>query len=730
MIFLNTIFTRVLCLHPSPEPALRNRRFRRVSTFLAVGACLLPSNPSRAEDGYEAWLRYPSSDDSVSIEEYREGLSHVIVSGDSSILKSAGDELARGLSGLLGRETPLLDAVDGEGAVVVGSGESSALIRDLIPEETLSSLGAEGFAIQSVSFDGKKEIAIAGATDRGALYGVFAFLRLLQTGRSIDDLEIVDRPVCKLRTIDHWDNLDGSVERGYAGRSIFHWDNLPELDPRYKDYARVLASIGINGVVLNNVNSHKDKEGPYASANSNKQILTAPLLTKLAALADVFRAYGIQVFVCPSFASPVWLDEFDTADPLDPKVREWWRSKTDEIYTLIPDFGGFLVKADSEGQSGPSTYGRDHAEGANMLAEALEPHGGLVIWRAFVYGNKKGDRAKQAYENFHPLDGRFKENVIVQCKNGPMDFQVREPVSPLFGRLPETNMMLELQITQEYTGYSTHLCYLVPQWKYYLEFDTHAKGEGTTLARIVDGSAFDYKYSGIAGVSNIGADRNWTRHPLAQANLYGFGRLAWNPDLSSEEITEEWVRMTFGNDPQVVETLSRMLLSSWRIYENYTSPLGVGFLCGSEDPHLHHYDPDPAGRQKNYHHADEKGVGYDRTKATGSGYTEQYPPPAAALFESLETCPDELLLFFHHVPYSHKLNSGKTVIRHIYDTHIDGVEQARGLKKDWESLRDSIDAERHRLVSEKLEEQIEHAILWRDTINRYFEEVSGIPIVD
>jgi len=606
---------------------------------------------------------------------------------------------------------------------MVGGGETSPLIRDLIPQETLDSLGPEGFVIRRVAYEGEDCLVIAGSDDRGALYGAFTFLRMLQCGRPLESLDIVERPSCQLRMINHWDNLDGSVERGYAGPSIFHWDELPEKNPRYNDYARMLASLGINGVVLNNVNSHKDKEGPYASANSNKQILTTPYLIKLAALADLFREYGIQVFVCPSFASPVWLDGFETADPLDPDVRQWWKTKCEEVYQHIPDFGGFLVKADSEGQPGPYTYGRDHAEGANMLAEALAPHGGLVIWRAFVYGNKQGDRAKQAYENFQPLDGRFAENVIIQCKNGPMDFQVREPVSPLFGGLPNTNMMLELQITQEYTGFSTHLCYLVPQWKHYLEFDTRAKGEGSTLARIVDGSVFDYKYSGMAGVSNIGADRNWTGHPLAQANLYGFGRLAWDPDLTADEIAEEWIRMTYGNDPEVLEVLSEMLLSSWRVYEDYTSPLGVGFMCAGN-----HYDPDPAHRQKNYHHADEEGVGYDRTQATGSGYTQQYQPPVAAMFESLETCPDEHLLFFHHVPYTHRLKSGKSVIRHIYDSHVEGVGSVREFKKVWMSLSAKIDADRHSLVSEKLDEQIDHAIVWRDAINVYFAEISGIPI--
>jgi len=688
----------------------------------------------QAEDGYECWLRYRPVADPALLERYRELASEIVVVGDSPVLDAAGRELYQGLSHMLNQRVSLVKQIAHNGTVVVGSLDSSldAMAHNRSSVDALNAaqlvsaigdggtfgkekLGPEGFTIRSTITFGRHVIAIFGQTDRGALYGTFHLLRLIQTRQPIGKLDIENRPDCPLRVVNHWDNPGDTGERGYAGMPIFHWEKLPELEPRYRDYGRLLASVGVNGCVVNNVNTAKNNLTGW-------KLITTPYLDKAAALADVFRDYGVKMYISVNFASPMLIDGFDTADPLDPKVQQWWKDKADEIYAHIPDFGGFLVKADSEGEPGPFTYGRNHAEGANMLAAALEPHGGLVMWRAFVYGHKDIDRAMQAFANFKPLDGRFADNVIIQIKNGPMDFQVREPVSPLFGRMPATNLMIELQITQEYTGHSTHLCYLVPQWKYFLEFDTRAEGPGSTLDKVVDGSLHGYAHSGMAGVANIGSDRNWTGHHLAQANMYGYGRLAWDPDISSETITDEWVRMTFGHDPEVVDTISRMLLDSWRTYENYTSPLGVGFMCNRGS----HYDPDPAGRQAKYHHADEEGVGYDRTQATGSGYTAQYHAPVARMFESLETCPDELLLFFHHVPYTHRLKSGKTVIQHIYDSHFDGVAQARGFRAAWKSLEGKIDYERYVHVLDRLDQQIEHATLWRDTINDYFLELSGI----
>lgn len=449
-------------------------------------------------------------------------------------------------------------------------------------------------------------------------------------------------------------------------------------------------------------------------------------------MADIFRSYGIKTFLSINYASPIEIGGLPTADPLDPEVRRWWKETAKRIYQYIPDFGGFVVKADSEFRPGPFTYGRDHAEGANMLAEALVPFGGLVIWRCFVYNcqqdwrDRTTDRAKAAYDHFKPLDGQFREKVILQIKNGPMDFQVREPVSPLFGAMPNTNQMMEVQITQEYTGQQKHLCFLIPQWKEVLEFDTYAKGKGSKVKKVVDGSLFGYHYSGITGVSNVGDDPNWTGHTLAQANLYGFGRLAWNPDLSAEEIANEWIVQTFGDDPQVIEAVSWMLLASWRIYENYTSPLGVGWMVNPG----HHYGPNVDGYEYShwgtYHYADRDGIGVDRTVATGTGYTAQYFPENAAMYESLDTCPDELLLFFHHVPYTHRLHSGETVIQHIYNTHFKGVEQTKELKKRWEQLKGKIDEKRYNDVLERLTIQVEHAKEWRDVINTYFYRKSGI----
>jgi alpha-glucuronidase len=419
------------------------------------------------------------------------------------------------------------------------------------------------------------------------------------------------------------------------------------------------------------------------------------------------------------------IDGFKTADPLEVSVKEWWKEKIAEIYSLIPDFGGFLVKADSEGEPGPFSYGRTPAQGANMIARALKPYGGILIWRAFVYTHNGTDRAAQAYNIFKPFDGKFEENAIIQIKNGPIDFQVREPVSPLFGSMPNTNQMLELQITQEYTGQATHLCYLVPEWKEILNFDTHAKGKGSTVSEIISGELTGQRFSGITGVSNIGSDSNWTGLLLAQSNTYGYGRLAWNPDLSSKEITDEWVKMTFGKDPEVVKTISDILLSSWKTYENYTSPLGVGIMCngGGKYPHFLPAPEKRIGSSK----ADENGVGYDRTNSTGSGFVEQYFPPVREMYEDIKTCPEELLLFFHHVPYTYRLSSGETLIQYIYDSHFKGVEQVEQMKDEWETLRGKIDNERFREVLEKFDDQIIQARIWRDSINNFFYKMSGIP---
>ncbi len=633
---------------------------------------------------------------------------------ESLVFKTALNELKFGLEKILGKAPA--DTADSDGGIVLGFCEN---IKSL-PEELASGVEKEGYIVRYR--DGKT--IIAGKTDRGVLYGVFAFLRLLQLETPLEKINLVNNPANMLRMINHWDNMDGTIERGYAGNSIFYANNgFIDDKTRVRDYARLLASIGINGIVINNVNVHYHET----------RLITKLYLPEVAKLADIFREYGITVFLSVNFASPVELGELPTADPLDVRVQNWWREKAEEIYSYIPDFGGFLVKADSEYRPGPFTYGRDHAEGANMLAKALEPFGGVVIWRCFVYNckqdwrDRKTDRANAAYDTFMPLDGKFMDNVILQIKNGPMDFQVREPVSPLFGGLTKTNQMLELQITQEYTGQQKHICYLVPQWKEILDFDTFAEGRGSTVREIIAGKIYPQKYGGIAAVSNIGSDLNWTGHVLAQANLYGYGCLAFNPDRSAEEITEEWVRLTFSSHPYVVKTISSILLKSWRTYENYTSPLGIGWMVNPG----HHYGPNVDGYEYSpwgtYHRADCFGIGVDRSVETGTGFAGRYHKENAEMYNNIETCPEELLLFFHYVPYTYRLKSGKTLIQHIYDTHFEGVEQVRKFREQWLTLKELIDKERFEHVLGRLEIQIRDAIEWRDVINSYFYRKSGIP---
>lgn len=664
------------------------------------------------------WLRYVKND------QYDPLLFETVVAGRTSpIFRAAVEELRNGLGSMFGIEPQVVPEPKQTNLIWLGTFEDEELKQQLVGYKEIEFFHPEGYVLQSGVRGGPFRVYIVGKTEHGVLYGVFHFLRLLQMGEIIDHLSIIEQPKNRLRMINHWDNMDGSIERGYAGQSIFFADGqFVKQKGRVKDYARLLASVGINAISINNVNVHK----------TETKLITEEFLPEVAEVADIFRAYGIKTFLSINYASPIEIGGLPTADPLDPEVRRWWKETAKRIYQYIPDFGGFVVKADSEFRPGPFTYGRDHAEGANMLAEALVPFGGLVIWRCFVYNcqqdwrDRTTDRAKAAYDHFKPLDGQFRENVILQIKNGPMDFQVREPVSPLFGAMPNTNQMMEVQITQEYTGQQKHLCFLIPQWKEVLEFDTYAKGKGSKVKKVVDGSLFGYHYSGITGVSNVGDDPNWTGHTLAQANLYGFGRLAWNPDLYAEEIANEWIVQTFGDDPQVIEAVSWMLLASWRIYENYTSPLGVGWMVNPG----HHYGPNVDGYEYShwgtYHYADRDGIGVDRTVATGTGYTAQYFPENAAMYESLDTCPDELLLFFHHVPYTHRLHSGETVIQHIYNTHFKGVEQTKELKKRWEQLKGKIDEKRYNDVLERLTIQVEHAKEWRDVINTYFYRKSGI----
>ena len=524
-------------------------------------------------------------------------------------------------------------------------------------------------------------------------------------------------PKLQRRMLNHWDNLNGTIERGYAGYTLWDWQRLPGyIDPRYRDYARANASIGINGTVLNNV-------------NANARSLTTEYLIKAAALADVFRPYGIRVYLTARFSAPKELRALNTADPLDPEVRQWWKDKVKKIYKYIPDFGGFLVKANSEGQPGPQDYKRTHADGANMMAEALEPYGGIVMWRAFVYENSRNvDRAGNGYEEFKPLDGKFNKNVFVQPKNGPIDFQPREPFHPLFGAMPQTPLMLEFQITQEYLGYATNLAYLGPLFEECLDADTYTKGKGTTVANVLEDYNRSHGISGIAGVANIGTDINWCGHLFGQSNWYTFGRMAWNPELSSEEVADEWLRMTFNNNTSFVNPIKEMMQQSRETVVNYRNPLGLNHIMNFAT----HYGPgpwykDPHWDAKDYHKADETGIGVDRT-SKGSNVVNQYAKPLAEILENLNTCPQKDLLWFHHLPWDYKMPSGKILWDELVAYYYKGVEEVRGMRKLWDSMEGKIDAERFNHVKQLLKVQEDEAIWWRDGCVLYFQTFSKRPI--
>ena len=686
---------------------------------LTVFLQLFTAAVAKAEDGYRLWLRYDPLPGEM-IGAYRPRVTSVVVQGRSATLDAIRAELADGCTGLLGGPVPVAGGVDRAGAVVVGTPQSSPLIAGLRWGRRLAALGPEGFLIRSVRLGQRPVTVIASDGETGALYGAFHFLRLLQTLQPIDRLDVSQKPRLQLRVLNHWDNLDGQIERGYAGRSLWDWKALPEtVDPRLRDYARANASVGINGSVLNNVN---------ASAQS----LSADYLRKTAAIADAFRPYGVRVYLSARFSAPVELGGLKTADPLDPEVKAWWQRKADEIYKLIPDFGGFLVKANSEGQPGPRTYNRSHAEGANMLAAALAPHKGVVIWRAFVYDPKPGDdRAAAAYDELQPFDGQFAPNVLLQVKNGPVDFQPREPFHPLFGAMPKTQVMLEVQITQEYLGQSNHLVFLAPMWREVLDSDTHARGPGSTVAKVIDGSLFGGRLTGMAGVANTGSDRNWTGHHFAQGNWYAFGRLAWNPDLPSRQIADEWTRMTFTHDPRAVESVARIMLESREAAVDYMTPLGLHHLMWAG----HHYgpqpwwdkEPSPVWNPVYYHRADARGLGFDRTK-TGSNAVSQYQPPVRDRFADLDTCPEKFLLWFHHVPWDWRVRSGRTLWDELALDYQRGVDWVRGARKSWDDLGGVIDAERHAAVAKKLSVQERDAAWWRDSCLLYFQTFSQRPL--
>jgi alpha-glucuronidase len=560
---------------------------------------------------------------------------------------------------------------------------------------------------------------VASQSEVGALYGAFHVLRLIQTAAPIESLGILERPRVPLRMLNHWDNLDGSIERGYAGRSLWQWNELPgRIDPRYVDYARANASIGINGTAVNSV-------------NADVRMLTPEYLARVAALADLWRPYGLRMYLSANFAAPIRIGGLATADPRDASVAAWWAGKAKEIYALIPDFGGFVVKANSEGQPGPKDYKRSHAEGANVLADALGPHGGRVIWRAFVYDEDvDADRTKRAWIEFTRLDGQFRPNVLVQIKNGPLDFQPREPFHPLFGALTKTPIVAEIQATQEYLGQAKHLVYLGTMWEEFLKADTHARGPGSTVARVLAGDVQPQSVSGIASVVNPGLDRNWCGHHFSQANWYASGRFAWNPGLAAAAIAEEWARMTFTNEPQPLAIIRNLMMRSRETFVSYTMPLGLHHLIGGD-----HYAPMPENAKAPradwtaayYHQASADGIGFDRTK-DGSRAVEQYFPPLRDTFDSLESCPEELLLWFHRVGWDHKMKSGKRLWDALCEKYHEGARQAADMQAIWARLSNVVDPQRHREVAERLQVQAADAAQWRDHILRYFQRFSGRPI--
>src|SRR5271157_2696547 len=687
---------------------------------LAVVFVLVSGLATPAQTADQAWLKsgqVPGGQVIIPI--------HVRALGDGVLEQSAVQELQRSVANLphegdLSARAKL--ALGGQ--TVVGTVQE---VRTAYPDLPVpADLEPEGYWIYWSGATDNQTLIIAGADQHGVLYGAFALLRLPATGEAFNLHEhpLREHPAMPIRWVDEWDNPDGTIERGYAGRSIFFEGGSVREDlTAVREYARLLASVGINGCNINNV-------------NAAPQLIDSDHLMQIARIADAMRPWGVRMALSVALASPQKIGGLSTYDPADPAVKAWWTAKVDEIYSLIPDFVGFTVKADSEGQPGPTSYGRTSADAANTLAAALAPHGGVVLYRAFVYNHHldwldpKADRARAAFDIFHPLDGAFAPNVVVQTKEGPIDFQALEPVSPLFAGLRQTSQAMEIQVTQEYTGQQRHLVYFAPMWKWVLDFDLRAGGKSTPVKEIIAGKTFHRPLGGMVAVAGVGRD-GWLGSPLALANLYAFGRLAWNPDLTPEQIAAEWTRQSISNDPAVVGTVSKMLMQSWAAYVNYTGPLGMQTLT---DITGSHYGPNIESSENNgwgqWHRADHLGVGMDRSVKTGTGFVRQYPPQVAKLYESAATTPDNLLVFFHHVPYTHKLHTGQTVIQFIYDSHYEGAAQAAQFARDWATLEGSIDQPFYEQVRDRLVYQAGHAIVWRDAIVQYFLKLSGIPDIN
>ena len=695
-------------------------KFKHCIQVLTALYCLLIGPLAAAEEGYDLWLRYHPLQGSY-LKSAEKAFRCVYVGDQTATTQAALDELQRGFTGFFGAALPLAQHPKAGCIALIRAeqlGEYPALAKANKVANT-EPLQTEGYAIANIKIKKKPLTLITANTPRGLLYGSFALLQHVAAHQPLNTLEYTNAPKVKLRVLNHWDNLDRTVERGYAGESIWDWWHLPDIvSPRYKDYARANASVGINGTVLNNVNAKAESLTPF-------------YLAKAKALADIFRPYGIQVYLSARFSAPVDLGYLTTADPLDPRVQQWWREKAREIYQAIPDFGGFLVKANSEGQPGPQDYGRTHAQGANMLAEALAPHNGVVMWRAFVYSEHNPvDRAKQAYDEFKPLDGKFAPNVLVQVKNGPIDFQPREPFHPLFGATPQTPLLLEFQITKEYLGFATHLAYLGTLYEELLATDTYQKGVGSTVAKVVDGRLHGQALTGIAGVANIGRDRNWSGSIFDQANWFAFARLAWNPEASAEAIAQEWLKLTFTSNPEFVEPALGMMMQSREAVVDYMTPLGLAHLMGTG----HHYGPAPwvndLGRPEwnpaYYHKADKNGIGFDRT-AKGSNALAQYTPAAASPYENVNTIDDKFLLWFHRVPWSHKTQTNKSVWHALIKRYDTGVNTVKAMQNTWKTLEKYVDPARYKSIEARLNTQYQEAQWWRDASLAYFQSVNQLP---
>ena len=688
--------------------------------------CALSLVTAHAEDGSAAWLRYARIQNPAL---YRSLPSTIIVQGNDLIQKTAARELQRGLTSMLGRNftvraLPETAPLNDQSAIVIATprdaAESTSSIRPV------PGVNADRFHIQSQKMsNGRTRVVVEGASARAELYAVFHLLEEIAMERPIPPNE-TQTPRVAIRWTDEWDNLDGTIERGYAGPSIFFENGHVRSDlTRAGEYARLLSSVGVNGCNINNVNANLD-------------LLTSEHLAEFARVAEVFRPWGVRLALSVDLTSPQTVGHLPTFDPLDPAVIAWWKEKADEIFKLIPDFAGFTVKADSEGRRGPSQYGRSPVDAANVLARALKSHGGVVLYRGFVYDNHldwrnlKADRARAGVDNFAKYDGLFDSNVVIQIKEGPIDFQAREPVSPLFAALRHTNMAIELQTTQEYTGQQRHMVWLPQMWKWVLDTDLRINGQASPVKDVVtgpnalreDGSS---ELAGFVSVTNVGMESNWLHHPMALANLFGFGKLAWNPDSSLEDMIGTWTRLTWGSDPLVNTTIRAMQMNSWATYEGYTGPNGMGTLTNILG---YHFGPGIESAERNgwgqWFRADEHGIGMNRT-STGTVFVQQYPPELAARYESLDTCPDDLLLFFHHVPYDYKLHSGETLIQSIYDTHYASARTAAEYVSRWLTLKGKIDNERFQQVLGLFEFQAGHALVWRDAITTWFAQTSGIP---